>query len=469
MRKIIIGILIFALTSCTGNVGQTPQIPPTNETVTAIVPDSETESSPLEDTDPTPVSENTSESLFDYYDLPAWMKDPDTNIVAALITDDYEGKRKIAFFNAITGEKYEILMPQDISGYFWFDNENFGLLSKDLSTSYQINLPTGQVSMQEVSQETTRLLNQGYDDYENGSGDTASELVLLKDSLTNNPVFERAAFRQENSKSGLFTANWTGDYKTEIEVIDTKTNQVVWKNSLANGMYGIEFAWSPNDEGQLAYLQGKPEPTDSLLTESILLTIVDVTSGEILSSYSGDFGIIRWSHDGNKILYQNAWSRYVTYGFRFKDAPCILFLNLGEKRCLRSIPRFVPEEYELVTTGVYSWGIDDNSIYYTYIYASQDNSIGNLCIYSLLNSHINCPTQNLDAIKGMTILNYEVSPGQQYVHFCYSGSSILNDYAGPSKDGIIKTDGTGFFSWVGAVMNEGPQTCSNGSVWRPLP
>ncbi len=480
MRKTIIGILILALVSCTGNMRQTQSAPlarpivittPTQRPLTTtVIPDSETEGSSLKDIKPTAIPENTQVPLSNYYDLPAWMKNSETNISAALITNDFEQTRKIAFFNASTGDRYEMSMPQDISGYFWYDNANFGFLSKDLSTSYRINLPTGQVFTQGVSQEETRLLNQEYDDYENKSGDTANELILLKDSSTNSLVFERARWH-DKSKSGLFTASWYGDNNAGIEVLDNKTNQIIWQYPLSAGMYGTELAWSPNEEGQLAFLQGKPEPLNGFITESMLLILVDITTGKILSSYSGNFGDLRWSQDGEKILYQNARSRYRTYGYGFVDAPCVLFLELGEKRCLRSIPRLVPAGLTLETTGVYEWGKDNESIYFTYLYSSpKANSYsGNLCIYSLINSHIDCPTQGLDVLKENSIVYYDLSPDQQFIHFCYSASSILNDYADTASDGVIKVDGSGFFSWVGVIQDGGPQSCSYGSIWRPLP
>jgi hypothetical protein len=197
---------------------------------------------------------------------------------------------------------------------------------------------------------------------------------------------------------------------------------------------------------------------------------VDVVTGKVLGSYDGDFGIIEWSPDGKKIIYQDPRSIYHNYGIGFTDAPCILFLVLGEKRCLRSIPRLVPEGYDLLTTGAYKWGPDNEVIYFTYIYEKDGNRVGNLCMYSLITSYINCPTDQVEVLNGMSVGNHEVSPDQRFVHFCYSTSSMLNDYADTAYDAVINMDGTGFFSWVGATHDGGPfETCSVGTLWRPLP
>ena len=220
----------------------------------------------------------------------------------------------------------------------------------------------------------------------------------------------------------------------------------------------------------MVYLTGKLGEFSDFITEPITLTIVDVTTGNVLGSYEGNFGMVEWSPDGNKLLYEDALSNYKNYGVAFTDAPCILFLNLAEKRCLRAIPRLVPDGHQLVTTGSYEWAPDNQTILYAYIYETQGNWLGKLCIYSLVTGYINCPVENLEAINGMTIGAPDISPDQQFIHFCYSASSMLNDYVDTGYDGLIRVDGTGFFSWVGATHDGGPfETCSVGTLWRPSP
>jgi hypothetical protein len=402
------------------------------------------------------------------------MSDPASSILAALVINEPEYTRKIFFFNVTTGENYEIFMPQNMRGYFWYDNTNFGLLSQDLKTAYCINLQTGKVSTEPVSSQATQFLigQYEYDDYESSYGiPPASALEMTKDPATNGILFRRTRTGKYGTRSinGRFSAEWDGNW-TQIIVTDNRTHQTIWQSEPFRDTYGTSFRWSATDESHLAYLQGKPaDPLGDFITDSITLTIVDVSSGNVLGNYAGNFGIITWSPDGKKILYEDPLSIYRNYGIPFTDAPCILFLNLGEKRCLRSIPRLVHEGYQLETTGVYEWGPDNNSIYYTYIYAKQDKRLGNLCIYSLITSYINCPTDNLDVLNGMTIVSHDISPDQQLIHFCYSASSILNDFADTAYDGVIKVDGTGFFSWVGLVQIDGPRTCSRGTLWRPTP
>ena len=472
MKIIFCSLVILLLVSCAGNAPET--ITSSLETPTSNPPVTATELFPTRTPSPTPLPTNTPIALLPVYQFPSWMGDPATNILAALITDDVARTRKISFFNVTTGESYEILMPRDVSGYFWYDNANFGFLSKDMEKAHRINLPTGKVSTEPVSAQVTQFLTgeYEYDDYENSYKDTANTLELTKDTNTNEALFRRTRYGEygTRSRNGRFSADWD-ENRTGIIVMDNKTNQILWESQPFQDTYGTIFRWSPKNESQLAYLQGRPaEPFSDFVTEEITLTIVDVVSGKVLGSYAGDFGIIEWSPDGKKIIYQDSRSIYHNYGVGFTDAPCILFLELGEKRCLRSIPRLVPEGYDLLTTGIYKWGSNNDVIYFTYIYEKDGDRVGNLCMYSLITSYINCPTDHLEALNGMTVGNHEVSPDQQFIHFCYSASSILNDYADTASDAVIKTDGTGFFSWVGAIHDGGPyETCSIGTLWRPLP
>jgi len=323
------------------------------------------------------------------YDLPAWLTSLNANVLAALITDNFKGIRNIAFFNAGTAERFEIPMPQDTMGFFWYDSMNFGFLSNDLKTAYRIDFATGKVYTEPVSPQSTRLLDR---DWVNG-------LVRFQESNTEF-VFDKAIFSWA-SKNKSFTAEWV-DSQKNIVVTDTKNHQIVWQSDTAENYWTTDFLWSPIDDTHLAFLQGTFKPNTDVITENISLTIVDVTTGKIISTFAGDFGGLAWSPDGAKILYQDPLVHYQTYGIPFQDAPCILFLDTSESRCLRAIPRLVPEGYELTTTFDYEWSSDSRSIYYAYLYYSQqtEETLGNLCVYNLVDGHITCPTQNLEFLHG---------------------------------------------------------------------
>ncbi|HJS17765.1 MAG TPA: hypothetical protein VJ785_03390 [Anaerolineales bacterium] len=220
--KIFLGSLfILILISCTSNVPQsitTPQpseTPKVNAIVTAKILDVSKTPSPTKSPTNTPVS------FLSSYTFPAWMSNPETNILAALITNDLEKTRKISFFNADTGENYEIEMPRDVSGYFWYDSSNFGFLSKDLTTAYRINLQTGKVFPETVSSQATRFLSglYEYDDYENSYGDTANALEIINDTNSGEMLFRKTWYGEygTKSKNGRYSAEWSGVERMELE------------------------------------------------------------------------------------------------------------------------------------------------------------------------------------------------------------------------------------------------------------
>jgi hypothetical protein len=455
MKYVIFCLVTILLTACSRLAASTP-----SSTQTGTVSFAATGiQAPINQT-PTGITSSTPipTATLGAYDFPAWMTDS-SNILAALISDDFKKTRKISFFNAATGENYEISAPIDMNGFFWYDNMNFGILSKDLKTAYRISMRTGRVQTETISAKSTRLLEPGW----------VSALVVLNDHASGEVTFDRA-WHSDVSKDKKFAAEWTDNHHT-IVVTDTKTDQVVWKSTLAPDRLGTEIVWSPVEANHLAFLQGSLEPKSDLIVKSMVLTIVDVVEGKVLSSYEGNLGVLEWSPDGEMILYQDPSFLYRGYGIPFKDAPCILFLATGEEKCLRAIPHIIPAGYDLATTGVYEWANDSKFIYYTYVYYLQSNDeiLGNLCRYSLADEHIECPTQDLGALHGRSIVYYDISPNQEFIHFCYSETTILNDVAGGGRDGIIGVDGSGFFSWVGAIQDGPPETCSFATLWRPLP
>lgn len=407
------------------------------------------------------------------YSLPTWMSNASTNILAALITDDTKDALKISFYNAATGEKYEIMIPGNVRGFFWYDNAHFGFLANDLKSLELIDMNTGQTSDTALAPESLRLWNLEHENYRISGRELAALEIVSENSSGSGMLLEQLQSDWNNkSKSKLFAAEWSIERRDTLTVTDTRNKQTVWEAKLPDNTFGTEFAWSPTDEGWLAFIQGQPLPYNDVEMNAIKLTIVDVVKQKTLWTYDGDFGRIAWSPDGKKILYQNNASRYSNYGVGFRDAPCILFVETGIKRCLRSIPRVVPPGFVLATTADYAWGTDNESIFYTYLYGSQQSSgkmSGNLCEYNLKDGHINCPTENLAELRENSIIYYEISPDQQFIHFCISASSVLNDYADTSSDGIINVDGTGFFSWTGAIIDGGPRSCSQKTIWRPLP
>ncbi len=470
MKYLLLGSIVLCCVSCAGPAKQPTLTIRPSQTATRKATPTATPVA-VASVAPTPIALPSS------YALPDWMKNPETKILAALVTDsrvDYlHPFYSMDFYNTATDEKFNINIPENVSGFFWYDSMDFGFLDDDLKNLELIDLHTGQTSKNALAPESLRLWNLEHEHYSNGGARELSALEIIHDPASNGVLIEQTGYDWQNkSKSKLFSADWNPDHQDTLIIADTNSQQIFWKLKLPVGFYGTEFAWSPADENTLAFVQGQPTMSDFEM-KAMTLTIIDVVTQKTLGTYEGDFGRIAWSPDGKKILYENNASRFSSYGVGFSDAPCILFIETGVKRCLRSIPRFVPDGFKVATTGGYQWSSDGQSIFYKYEYyypsTKEYKGFGSLCIYSLLDAHINCPTKNLDILQEHTISYYTVSPDQQFIYFCYSDSSSLSDMAGDSNNVLIRIDGTGFFSWPGMLQDGGPTTCSGSLLWRPLP
>ena len=91
-----------------------------------------------------------------FYNLPDWLAKPNTNIVAT-ITDWKNSVYQLSFFGENITEKYEIVIPENLKGYFWQDATHFGFLNQD-NTVYILDLQTGKTSSRTISSENLRFI-----------------------------------------------------------------------------------------------------------------------------------------------------------------------------------------------------------------------------------------------------------------------------------------------------------------------
>jgi hypothetical protein len=426
---------------------------------------------------PTPT--NTLVAMPEEYDLPGWMGDPATNILADVVWSGLD--TEVLFLNAHMGEQLRLPLPSDARRVFWFDNMHFGFLSNDLKTMHLVAMGTGQVASLPAPEESIRLLEADL---------FCGNLVVERDPIRPEEyVFDFANewCRINDSENGQYYAKWdTAHQERPIIVTDLETQRVVWQSDPTDGYEDNDFAWSTMNEPYLAIVIGKPDLSIDFgfPVKDTTLLVIDVSSGEVVSSHKGDIGPIEWSPDGTKILYRGALNVYWNFGFGFTGAPCIHDKFTGETGCLSGIPnRPLPDGYSLLTTSSYRWSPDGRSVDFAYTYVSSLTIKGNLCTYDLLSGIITCPTDDLAGIpdwpagyagNGWSINSPDFSPDRQFVQFCFTVNwPVSDDQSGPSLNGLIKVDGTGFRSWAAQTIEYSNYTdtkCSTfGPIWRPLP
>jgi hypothetical protein len=475
MKKCILLFFVCLLSACTGN-GTTSQPTGTATRPAASPTDTPILVTPTRTPRPTkiptihPTLTRTPERPQSAYVLPAWMGDPDTVILTTTFKYKINNETtvKIRFINASSGEMVDISRPSEVRGCFWFDNLHFGFLSNEYNFIYLIDTTNGEVSTSKITPQATRLLDKS---------SNHEFLVIRPDPLSPGGImFLRAdpyKFLNENRRYSASLDD--GEQGSPVTVTDRETGNIVWQ-STNDGLWDFNFEWSPARDDYLAVVGSltRVDPYDNFLPTTSSLRVINVETGEVLAYHTGSIGTLRWSSDGTQILYLNIQSLYWNFGFPYLGDPCIYNLLTGESKCLKMIlyhPR--PEGYQLVTTGQYQWNPDGKSIYFVYVFGSEEKMQASLCNYDLLTGNITCPTdslvaeieKNVDWENGWNVQTPDPSPDGQFIYFCVSSNHPLSDdQAGPSRDALTTRTGTGFITWVSQIYQ-----CSSSHIWRPFP
>lgn len=94
----------------------------------------------------------------DTYNLPRWMANSQARILIG-VSDRLNGYFQLSFFNAESNERFDLLLPKYIRGYFWLDNMHFGFLNEDSLSVYLVNIGNGKVTKYPISIDATKDFN----------------------------------------------------------------------------------------------------------------------------------------------------------------------------------------------------------------------------------------------------------------------------------------------------------------------
>lgn len=444
----VAGLLLFgwiSLAACT--VTEQIERTPTHKIATATpetIATSTSTSQPAEIVTPTPT--DVPKGFPDEYELPGWMSQPETIIVAG-VSDWIDGIFQLSFFNADTDERFDILLPAEILGYFWLDNQHFGFLTTDDQIIHILDTQTGGITTDTLFTEVTRFISRYRDD---------GPLALIKFQ----PNAEKHDFILTNaSRVRDFSVDWAykvfehrDDNEWSISVLEVNTEATMQITDSTDGLWDAFFQWSPINADQLAVAQR--EPAEFLIIGD-RITIYDVVTQEILSTnYVGDFWYgFDWSPDGSQILYPRLNSPHST-----KSTPCIFNLHTEETACIHNIPNtHILNKYEGEGTGLYRWSPDGAYVFYTYYYydlSIDKHYVGGFCTYNLRTGNITCLTDDIPELIGNTVTGYAVSPDGQYVVLHYECRDIVSDSACDPMNALLKMDGSGFRLLINPALSE---------------
>lgn len=352
------------------------------------------------------------------YNFPQWLIDR-SNSVFMTITDVSGNTSQLSFFNAATGERYD-LQIENSGGYFWVNGgRSVGLLSHDGISLRLINLDANsRYSDTVVFDGATRFLS-----FDITYGPPKPLILSRKfGAYTDSFILFYWYWDQNLAYDGQYIAYESTHALAglgPLTVENLQTEEIFQIKKSDNRVNILDYMWSPTND-YLAVLQTEEEPQQFQVGQ--YLEIYEASTGKMISSFGGtELRNIQWSPDGLQVLYLEG------------ALPCIRQLNSDVPNC------FLQIEHQ----GLIRWTPDGQSI--SYIDGSGDRMSGGLCVFNLKTQQSNCLTEDIPELAGQTIVSYKTSPDGNYFAAQYDESCPACDYRVHPSTIVMAADGGYYF------------------------
>lgn len=443
---IFVATILTACTSPPATPTSSPATTTTNRTIEIPLPVEENSPPPIRVATPSAVPI----SMPAAYELPKWVADPDADVIMFVsAVDETDGSFTLTIANVASQETVDIQLTIDlVSSYSWHrDGKSFWLLSTDRESIYTVELATGLIRQQTISEHVIRyaniepLGNQFYVEYD----DIEEGFLILSRFIYANSSYDDLYFADR-----LFQIE--GKPIVIENLVTGETVELV--NSTEDGLYSVRYKWSPTDL-LIAILRGTEEPHFTYLVGN-LLSIYDIF-GNIYASFKFDSNIrfYGWSPDGNSILYTNDFNA---------EYPCILNISNGEMVCLPLIEANHPNSL----IGGFRWALGGTHIAYSY--SSWDTEEGGACLYGIYRFSIECPTMGLEILEGLFPdgpMAFSISSDKKYITI-YHPSCLSCDYNTNPTIYIYNVDSDTLFTVGKQVYSSYFQMFYPAPLWRPV-
>jgi len=419
---------MLLLTSCQSTSGETISTQPVSNpisieespTQSEIVAPSKTPSLTLTPQAATPDSNSL--------ELPLWVKSPLSQIV--LFTYDVNPGRssKIGFFNSASGEQAIIKLPFEIYQYYWKDSKHIvfleGYCGEPIVRVTELDISQGilyPLSAENLPEEMAHCF---------GLEDVPEKFKL--DPTLPEPVTEEldsssgAWFRITDPNDGIsdiyFELSPNGDYLGIVQTQDKYEFHELWQP-----LFGTQVSvYHLPDRKLIATFTEEKEVSDMLLFT-----------------------------DNESLVYVR------------ENTPCVISIVEKTKKCIHAIPNRLTRSTIILGDPLK----DRQKLSFLYFGSTSLYSSG-WCIYDLFSGDLNCPTDGFEDLQGQTVLNFALSPDDNYllIEYDYKGCPApWCDYAGDPQIGVINIAEKKFFHLGSSETYRVLDIFRLSQPWRPSP
>ncbi len=418
-------LLMLLLIGCQSISDEAVTTQPTSESISI-------EESPTQEPSKTPsptLTPLTSTPDANSLELPAWVKSPISQMV--LFTYDAYSRRssEIGFFNAASGEQAIIELPFEIYQYYWKDAKHIVFLEGYCSE------PIVQVTELDISQ------------------------GILSPSTAENLPEDIASCYGLEDKTEKIRIDATLPEPT-VEEIDTSSDKWIRITDPNDGISDIRFELSPTgDYLGIVQIQGNydfPELWQPLFGTQV--SVYHLPDRKLVASFTEEKEVsaMLLFTDNENLVYVR------------ENTPCVISIAEKTKKCIHAISDRLTDSTIILGDPLK----DRQKLSFLYFGSASQYSSG-WCIYDLFSGELNCPTDGFEDLQGQTILNFALSPDNNFllIKYDYKGCPApWCDFAGDPQIAVVDIVGKKFF-YLGdsetyqviGVFRGSPQP------WRPSP
>lgn len=428
-REIHIFLVMFLLISCQSTSYEATPSQPVSEIIS--IEESPTQYEivvPSKTPSPT-LTPRTSTPDANSLELPAWVKNPASQIVLFGYHPDLLNRSsEIGFFNAASGEQAIIKLPFGIYQYYWKDAKHIVFLEGYCGE------PIVRVTELDISQ------------------------GILSPSTAENLPEDIASCYGLEDKTEKIKIDATLSEPT-IEELDPSSGSWFRVTDPNDGISDIRFELSPNEDYLgIVQIQGKydfPELWQPLFGTQV--SVYHLPDRKLVASFAEEEEVssMLLFTDNENLVYVR------------ENTPCVISIAEKTKKCIHAISDRFTDSIVILGDPLK----DRQKLSFLYFGSVSQYSSG-WCIYDLFSGNVNCPTDGLEDLQGQTVLNFALSPDDNYllIEYDYKGCPApWCDFAGDPQIAVIDITEKKFFHLGSSLTYQALDIFRLFQPWRPSP